>query len=262
MPFGQEQRKRIRFFKYQKKFVNKPASECGLFELPMINGDDLDREINSADFVKCFTLLLVDTFKTFMKTGEKDDAPEEVLRGYDIYNETETSNPIEIFNKDFEITKCKNHHIPAWKIKNFVEKNVDGMNEGRFKDLLTHYAGDTHNYDLTATGPNRSAHRTTGENGEQGINLRCWFGIRERPSVPSYEKIQEACQGNDLIFDESLEEYQTETANNLYTYKPAIAIASTNTTMFEQGEKTLEEWLVENLGYVFKEDYNSYGIIR
>ena len=50
-----------------------------------------------------------------------------------------------------------------------------------------------------------------------------------------------------MNFEDSLEKYETETANNLYTYKPDIAMDRTNTTMFDEDEKTLEEWLVKLL---------------
>ena len=65
---------RIRCIKYEKTFVNKPASECDPLELPA--DANIKVEINTESFKRCFLQILIDRYVTFA-TDENGKEPSE-----------------------------------------------------------------------------------------------------------------------------------------------------------------------------------------
>lgn len=174
---------RIRCVKYEKSFVNKPAEECGPFELP---GDPLIKEeICTERFKRCFLQILLDRYLEFcMDEGGKEPAEPECVRlakeaWFDV---VKPGGVAAEFMTAFKLTGGEGDYVTSSAVETWLAEASPGTSMKKLAvDVNRHIAANG----LPALS---SKLKKLG-----GKVVRCWMGVRnykEGEVVDSDESIE------------------------------------------------------------------------
>lgn len=172
-----------------------------------------------------------------------------MLSGYATFNSSDNVEPVEEFVEYYEITCNSNHFVPSYEIDSFVQEGNFGQNisAGRFKNQLKAHVLTKFQHDLHSMNK-----RIVPQSGGPKKVLAVWPGIRKRPKLPSYAKVQDEFRAKRLVFEDTEDMFEVGTTTNLFTYTPKVSPQRK-----VDDPKTLEVWL-KMFGYYFSEQSNTW----
>ena len=120
-PFDTAIQNRVRVYAYTKAFVDEPRNEYELKKDP-----NLDNEMKSRLFQRCFIGLLIRKYLEFQDNGCVENEPNEVVvAGNDWIGTTEENDIINKFQQFYEITNCESDFVPSREIENYIRTMGD-----------------------------------------------------------------------------------------------------------------------------------------
>jgi hypothetical protein len=106
---------------YTKSFVDNPSNE---FELQ--KDSNLDREMTTLRFRRCFVGLLIKSYHDFQMGGRVENEPEEVNAAKAVWlGSDDKNNIIAKFLEKYEITDNKDDFVKSSEIENWTVVNKD-----------------------------------------------------------------------------------------------------------------------------------------
>lgn len=133
-PYDDAVNNRLRVVSYNKSFVDEPTNE---FELKKDN--NIEEEIRTKRFQKCFVNLLIEEYANFVKGGCVDFEPAEVLKSKSAWVKQEKSI-VETFKDDFEITDNKDDFVRSSDIQTWLESKKLGVTITKFGVEMNKYS--------------------------------------------------------------------------------------------------------------------------
>lgn len=133
-PYDDAVSTRLRVVSYNKSFVDEPTNE---FELK--KDKNIEDEIRTKRFQKCFIGLLIREYLTFMDNGCIDTEPAEVLQSKNAWVQQEKS-VVDTFKDEFEITDNKDDYIKSSDIQTWLENKKLGITITKFGIEMNKYA--------------------------------------------------------------------------------------------------------------------------
>jgi hypothetical protein len=120
-PFDTAIQNRVRVYSYTKAFVDEPRNEYELKKDP-----NLDNEMKSRLFQRCFIGLLIRKYSEFKDSGCVENEPNEVVMARnDWIGTTEENDIINKFQQFYEITNCESDYTPSKEIENCIRTMGD-----------------------------------------------------------------------------------------------------------------------------------------
>ena len=133
-PFDIAIQNRVRVYSYTKAFVDEPRNEYELKKDP-----NLDNEMKSRQFQRCFIGLLIRKYLEYSDNGCVENEPNEVLVARnDWIGTTEENDIINKFQQFYEITNCESDYIPSRDVENFI-RSMGDMSYKKFAMELKKY---------------------------------------------------------------------------------------------------------------------------
>jgi phage/plasmid-associated DNA primase len=152
---------RVRVVGYKKTFVDEPSNE---FELKKDN--NLDEELQTLRFQKCFVGILIWEYTLFIQNGRVEAEPDDVIAAKEEWIGQE-ANYIEKFLNDFEITDNKSDFVPSQQIEMWLTGYNLGVTMKKFGvDMAKECKIKGH------------ANVRTDVKSFSGKKMRGWFGIK------------------------------------------------------------------------------------
>ena len=158
-PFDDATRLRTNFISYDKQFVDEPTNE---FELK--KDDNIDNEIRTLRFQRCFIGMLILEHLEFKERGELEQ-PSKVAKAKEDWT-GETNDIIKCFTNRFNVNNDPNSYIENSAIEYWIKENNLGISLCKLSKELKKYAKikKLNNVDQKVKKIN-------------SVSKRVWFGI-------------------------------------------------------------------------------------
>ena len=181
-PFDTAIQNRVRVYSYTKAFVDEPKNEYELKKDP-----NLDNEMKSRLFQRCFIGLLIRKYLEFQDNGCVENEPNEVVvAGNDWIGTTEENDIINKFQQFYEITNCESDFVPSREIENYIRT----MGDMSYKNFVMELKK---NCILKSLKKVKNDGKTINKKSIQG-----WFGIKRIEDNINPDNIN----SNDVITEE------------------------------------------------------------
>lgn len=132
-PYDDAVNNRLRVVSYNKSFVDEPSNE---FELK--KDANIEDEIRTKRFQKCFIGMLIGEYLNFMDNGCVDTEPVEVLQAKSNWVQQEKS-VIDTFKDEFEITNDASDYIKSSDIQTWLDNKKLGITITKFGIEMNKY---------------------------------------------------------------------------------------------------------------------------
>lgn len=160
-PYDDAVSNRLRIVSYNKSFVDEPTNE---FELK--KDKNIEDEIRTKKFQRCFIGLLVKEYEAFVKNGCVDFEPADVLQAKNDWVQQEKSI-VDTFKDEFEITDNKDDFIRSSDIQIWLDNNKLAITMTKFGVEMNKYAN------LNKLENTKSIQKKIG-----GKGMKVWTGIK------------------------------------------------------------------------------------
>jgi hypothetical protein len=128
-PFDDAVEERLKVFGFKKQFVKEPTNE---FELEM--DTNIDKEIETPLFKKCFVGLIINDYFNFLDDGMLEEPIDLIQSKQDWVDEE--NNVVSKFKQDFEITDNPIDFVKSSFIDEWIKKNKLDTSMKKFSMLL------------------------------------------------------------------------------------------------------------------------------
>lgn len=120
-PYDDAVSNRLRICNFEKTFVDNPSNE---YELKKDN--NINREIETALFKRCFIGLLLGEYVRWVEDGKPDIESKETIQAKNDWVEQE-KNPVDIFTTEFELTNNEKDYVTSGDIQLWLNEQDLGI---------------------------------------------------------------------------------------------------------------------------------------
>jgi phage/plasmid-associated DNA primase len=161
-PYDEPMQKRAKVINHTKSFVDNPSNE---FELQ--KDSNLDKEMTTLRFRRCFVGLLIKSYLDFQMGGRVENEPEEVNAAKAVWlGSDDENNIIAKFLEKYEITDNKDDFVKSSEIENWTVVNKDISYRKFCQELKKYCTIHKHsNVEIKQRKVNK-------------VNVQGWFGLR------------------------------------------------------------------------------------
>jgi phage/plasmid-associated DNA primase len=174
-PYDDAVQNRVRVYSYTKSFVDEPANEFELRKDP-----NLEKEMETKQFQRCFIGLLVQSYLTFQQNGRVENEPQEVMVAKTNWmGSNEDNNIMNKFQQQFEITNSPEDYVFSKDIETWITSTKE-MSYMKFVMELKKYC-IIEKYDDVINKFKKV----------NKVNYKSWFGIKKISQQQEEEREEE-----------------------------------------------------------------------
>lgn len=157
---------RLHVIEFEKHYVDNPKT---IFELK--KDVNLSSEIESIMYKKCFLMMLIQSYNSYLENNKLDFKPEKTIASTSEWSNKDDFDCVKLFLENYEITQNEEDYISSKSLQDWV----DGLNIGfsflKFTKEINKYF-KSYGYNVTKKLKK-----------ERGKPIQCWFGIKQLEGI-------------------------------------------------------------------------------